>query len=125
MSEPLFKPVSDGEVVALPRADEAQHKFGDPSYQPAPDGRADILPRQTERVCMICRIVKVTVHGSNGLHWREWRLPGSAKQIVRLQAPRCEVIRRDALPDPRMLSRASRCVAHVRALVPVVRLVHR
>jgi hypothetical protein len=92
MSEPLFKPVTDGEVVKLPTPLGQQHKFGDPWLKPSPAGRSELQPRQTERVCILCDVVKVTVHGLNGQHWREWRLPGSQRQFATLVAPRCEVL---------------------------------
>lgn len=46
---------------------------------------------QTERTCVVCGVVKVTVHGPDGGGWREWRLPGCKPQFSdALGAPPCK-----------------------------------
>ena len=51
-------------------------------------GKRVPLEHQTERTCVRCGLVKVTVHPPLGLPWREWRMPGQVQ--VQLEAtPPC------------------------------------
>lgn len=80
----------DGYVVHLPPPKERPpHLFGtavrveqDPSRK---------RHQQTERVCAVCKLVKVTVHHSDGRAWREWRMPGSDRQFEDDRTPLCTV----------------------------------
>lgn len=40
----------------------------------SPDGN-----ERTERKCKFCSMVKITVHGAEGLPWREWRTAKGAR----------------------------------------------
>lgn len=73
----------DGYVVHLPppkRQPPPPHKFSDPVSVVA----NVTLSRhpQTERTCTACGAVKVTVHGSDGIAWREWRKTASDEQTA-------------------------------------------
>lgn len=73
---------ADAGIARLPGATgspRSPHRFGDPVSVPANPalGRHP----QTERTCTLCGVVKVTVHGADGKHWREWRSGASAAQI--------------------------------------------
>jgi hypothetical protein len=73
----------DGYVVHLPpplRQVRLPHKFGDPVSVPG----TITLSRhpQTERTCTVCGAVKVTVHRSDGIAWREWRKSASDEQVA-------------------------------------------
>lgn len=61
-------------VTRLPQV--PRHVFGEPRHAKA---MASGRPPQVERACP-CGVVKITVFGSNGAAWREWRLPGSPDQ---------------------------------------------
>jgi hypothetical protein len=37
---------------------------------------------QTERTCLTCGLVKITVHPPHGYAWREWRMPGQVQVQV-------------------------------------------
>lgn len=45
---------------------------------------------QTERVCVHCRLVRITVHSPDRRHWREWRHPNSAVQFPAQATPPCQ-----------------------------------
>jgi hypothetical protein len=64
-----------------------RHSWGKPGYvaSDTPSG----CP-QTERVCLHCRIVRVTVHSPDNRHWREWRHPASAVQFTCDHTPPCQ-----------------------------------
>lgn len=48
---------------------------------------------RTEKTCVYCRLVKVTVHPSDGsFPWREWR-DRNGKRIWGQKTPECEVSR--------------------------------
>lgn len=71
----------DGYVVHLPPpTPRTPHVFGNPGHVPA----NLTLSRhpQTERRCAICGAVKVTVHGADGIAWREWRKTADAEQVA-------------------------------------------
>lgn len=91
MTEALFKPVTDSEIVKLPKSIRLHpHKFGDPTLVRRGDHS------QTERTCVLCGAVKVTVHAERetasgaSQHWREWRLKDDPVQFEAVQAPPCE-----------------------------------
>lgn len=42
---------------------------------------------QTERSCLRCGLVKVTVHAPHGVPWREWRAPGQGQVQVAATPP--------------------------------------
>ncbi len=69
-----------GYVVHLPRQRPVLHgPFSDPVSIPAqetPSGHP-----QTERTCVNCGAVKITVHGLNGFSWREWRAGEGKEQM--------------------------------------------
>jgi hypothetical protein len=72
----------EGYVVHLPpfKHPRAPHAFGWPVSVPAdPDAGHHA---QTERTCVICGAVKVTVHGPDDKHWREWRRAADAEQTT-------------------------------------------
>lgn len=63
-----------------------RHVYGQPHYVKAP---REGISAQVERTC-ICGVVKITVFGSNGSAWREWRMPNSTDQFGdALGAPEC------------------------------------
>lgn len=69
-----------------PLAHVPRHVFGQPHYVKAPREGAQA---QVERTC-ICGVVKITLFGSNGSAWREWRMPGCTDQFSdALGAPEC------------------------------------
>jgi hypothetical protein len=62
-----------------------RHKWG------APVTVIDGTPsncEQTERTCVLCEMVKVTVHPPQGMPWREWR-PKDGPQIQLEHTPPC------------------------------------
>lgn len=46
---------------------------------------------RTERVCIWCGLVKITVHPPQGLPWREWRTRNGGVMIG-ARVPRCVTI---------------------------------
>lgn len=71
----------DGYVVHLPpplRKARLTHQFGDPVSV----SQNVTLSRhpQTERTCLACGAIRVTVHGADGIAWREWRKSASDEQ---------------------------------------------
>jgi len=79
----MTEPLPDGYVVHLPpayRQVRLPHQFGDP-VSVAANVTLSRHP-QTERTCTVCGAVKVTVHGSNGIAWREWRKCASDEQTA-------------------------------------------
>lgn len=79
----MSSPLPDGYVVHLPpplRQVRLPHQFGDPVSVPG----TITLSRhpQTERTCTVCGAVKVTVHGHDGIAWREWRKSASDEQTA-------------------------------------------
>lgn len=77
----MTEPLPEGYVVHLPPPAKAPpHRFGDPVSVPA-DPLYSRHP-QTERTCLACGAVKVTVHGPENQHWREWRLTADGAQFV-------------------------------------------
>ena len=70
----------DGYVIHLPKPKRrSPHIFGDAVSVPA--HKTLTRHQQTERTCLICGAVKVTVHGEN-FAWREWRKRGEAGQGI-------------------------------------------
>lgn len=77
------------EFLTMPqRLPPPPHVFGDARAMPATAMRH----AQTERTCATCGAVKVTVHGVNGQHWREWRRSADGVQEVLGVGPRCVVV---------------------------------
>lgn len=67
-----------------------RHTYGVPRYVHADPARGRLY-NQTERVC-VCGVIKVTVHGSDGYAWREWRMTETGDQFSdALGAPECSV----------------------------------
>lgn len=61
------------------------HKWSDPiPVLEGPNGC-----EQTERTCVHCSLVKITVHPPRGYPWREWRHPQSAAQFPAEHTPPC------------------------------------
>lgn len=85
--------MTDAEIAHLPvtsRKPEPRHVFGQPLYVLQDPQRGREHP-QTERTCAVCKVVKITVHGTNGAAWREWRLPNCLDQFGdAMGAPPCE-----------------------------------
>jgi hypothetical protein len=52
------------------------HRWGEPvtMLTDTPSGC-----EETERVCLACRLTKITVHPPNGLPWRAWRTVGGTR----------------------------------------------
>lgn len=44
--------------------------------------------KSTERMCVFCGLVKITVHPSHGLPWREWRTRNGGVMIG-AKVPKC------------------------------------
>jgi hypothetical protein len=65
----------------------ARHRWGESQFVPRnPDlARND----QTERVCINCGLVRITVHPPQGFPWREWRDRGSSIQYTADRTPEC------------------------------------
>lgn len=73
-------------VSALPPV--PRHVYGDPRFVHADPAQARPY-NQTERTC-VCGVVKITVHGTDGYAWREWRMPHSNDQFSDARgAPEC------------------------------------
>jgi hypothetical protein len=73
--------MSDSDVRNFPtpaRMLGKPHQFGPPVSVPA-SLELERHP-QTERTCLACGAVKVTVHAPDGQAWREWRASSSAAQ---------------------------------------------
>lgn len=68
-------------------ATKPKHQFGTDTFVPAAQ-TSTRLP-QSERTCHLCRLVKVTVHGCDGLAWREWRRPHETAQLADQVRPEC------------------------------------
>lgn len=47
---------------------------------------------RTERDCVLCGIVKVTVHAPNGFAWREWKHPKSDIYFQADHTPPCNAL---------------------------------
>lgn len=78
----------DGYVVHLPQPkSRAPHLFG-AATRLAPDP-ARKRHEQTERVCAVCGLIKVTVHHADGRAWREWRCKDSDRQFEDERTPLC------------------------------------
>jgi hypothetical protein len=78
------------EIASLPlhrSLREGEHLFGEPVSAPADPARCRYP--QTERVCLTCGAVKVTVHGPDGQHWREWRRTQGASEQCEGPALKC------------------------------------
>ena len=69
MTEPA--PLPDGYIAHLP---PLKHRFDGYISVPADQSKSGYA--QTERTCVLCEAVKITVH-DGAEHWREWRLAGS------------------------------------------------
>ena len=62
-----------------------RHKWGDPvTIVHGPNGC-----EQTDRTCVRCGLVKVTMHPPHGLPWRAWRHPKSTVQFPAEHTPPC------------------------------------
>lgn len=86
----MTNPIPDGYVVHLPPPKStAPHLFG--AAVRLPPDPALKRHEQTERVCAVCKLVKVTVHHPDGRAWREWRLAGQARQFEDERTPVCAV----------------------------------
>lgn len=44
---------------------------------------------QTQRICVLCGLVKITVHPPRGYPWREWRDPRGGGQLQFSGTPAC------------------------------------
>lgn len=85
---PLFKQVEIAPLFKLvTKPPREQHKFGpEKRMDPRPDlGRH----QQTERMCLRCLLVKITVHPPTGGGWREWRWADAPSQFVDVVEPEC------------------------------------
>ena len=47
---------------------------------------------QTERACLKCGLIRITVHPPAGLPWVEWRRPGSRLQFPGETPPCCAAV---------------------------------
>ncbi|MDI1264981.1 MAG: hypothetical protein PS018_17160 [bacterium] len=47
---------------------------------------------QTERTCVVCGVVKITVMQPGGGAWREWRAAGSDRQFRDVPLPSCTIV---------------------------------
>lgn len=93
MTDALFKPVVDGEVIKLPTpANASPHQWGAHSTGEAlwPLNDALVMIRHTERTCALCGLKKLTVHDPNGA-FRAWRPKGEGAPFVDVRTPACEV----------------------------------
>jgi hypothetical protein len=53
-------------MVAVLQISPRKHEWGDPE-------RLGEYAERTERICVLCGLVKITIHPPRGLPWREWR----------------------------------------------------
>lgn len=68
------------------------HKWGAPIRFPAEESPRNC--EQTERTCLRCRIVKITVHPPHGPVWTEWRTGDAGQYQMQLSAtPPCREAR--------------------------------
>jgi hypothetical protein len=75
------------ESIAPDGAPTRRHRWGSPATVPpaeAFDGN-----ERTERICGVCRLVKITVHPAFGIPWREWRHPDGAATFQGTITPPC------------------------------------
>ena len=72
------------EPEALPISKTRKHRWGD-GVPISALGRND----QTERTCIHCGMLKITVHSPQGLPWREWRHSKSPAQFACEHTPPC------------------------------------
>lgn len=81
----MTEPLPDGYVIHLPPpARRPPHQFSDPVFVAADPSHGRYT--QTERTCHICGAVKITVHGPDNQHWREWRI-GDAQLATEYSLP--------------------------------------
>lgn len=78
-------------VNEMPAPAARNHKWDreNPRYVPACDSPSG--NDQTERTCMQCPVVMVTVHAPDGRAWREWRHKDSSTQF-KTRPPCLEVV---------------------------------
>jgi len=87
----------DDTVVNLPRK-TLPHAFTD-SVTVAADPKRGRYS-QTERECVLCGIIKITVHGPSN-SFRMWRRPGDAEQFESRAVPPCTPASGDVLDKAR------------------------
>lgn len=63
--------MSDASVAAPDFVIARKHRWGDPVWTPGMENHDG--NDRTERACIFCGLVKITVHPPSGLPWREWR----------------------------------------------------
>lgn len=62
-----------------------RHRWSDARPMVGSNGLA-----QSERTCLWCGLVKITVHPPQGLPWREWRHPSNPQQFAMAATPPCQ-----------------------------------
>lgn len=71
------------DIIPMPGAhappELPRHVFADPVDVPADQSCSG--KNQTERACVLCSIVKVTVFDGEGRAHREWRYPNTSVQL--------------------------------------------
>lgn len=79
--------IAPSHAVPVEQATKLRHVFGPPKPEPP----KPLLGRhqQTERICPLCKLVKVTVHPPEGGGWREWRWGDAPLQFVDRVMPEC------------------------------------
>ena len=67
---------------------DPRHKWSDPVRYEADDTANGCA--QTERRCLTCGLVKITVHPPQGLPWTEWRTGDAGQYQIQLSTtPPC------------------------------------
>jgi hypothetical protein len=80
--------VTDGDLFKLvTRLPPPPHDFG--AARSVPANPALGRHQQTERTCMKCPLVKITVHPPQGGGWREWRWGDAPSQFIDVVTPAC------------------------------------
>jgi len=77
----------NAEVEKLPLP-QPRHRWGE--AVPITADRTPSGCEQTERACVICGMIKITVHPPHGFPWREWRHPKSDRQFPAEHTPPCK-----------------------------------
>lgn len=86
----MTNPMPDGYVIHLPapaNPPPQPHVFG--AHVRVPPNPLLARHAQTERTCLNCGAVKVTVHAPDGGCWREWRTSADAEQVATGVWPPC------------------------------------
>jgi hypothetical protein len=78
-------PLPEGYVAHLP---PLKHRFDNHVWIPAAKSASGFS--QTERSCVLCGAIKVTIHGPGDNHRRAWRKSTEAEQIETFTALPCE-----------------------------------